>query len=192
MINKSTVSILPLSSVTVNSAPLGLLGLGLTALLFGVHLTGLFTVNSQVLATCMFYGGAGQILVGIMEWRRQHTFCAVTCTAFGLFWISLIALIILPEGHSGAAPQTTELVSYLAMWGLFSFIFLINAQVPLPLKLVFAGISGMILTLAAAISLASPALQILAGSFGLLAAVMALYAAMTPPLRQFFASTSKS
>ncbi|BCA80363.1 GPR1/FUN34/YaaH family transporter [Desulfuromonas sp. AOP6] len=191
MIDKSTVSILPLSSVSVNSAPLGLLGLGLSALLFGLHLTGLFVINSHILAACMFYGGVGQILVGIMEWRRQHTFCAVTCTAFGLFWISLIALIILPEGHSGAAPQTAELVSYLAMWGIFSVIFLINAQVPAPLKLVFAGMSGMILTLAVAISLPSPTLRILAGAFGLLAGSMALYAAMTPALRQFFASTSK-
>ena len=192
MIDKSTVSIIPLSSVSVNSAPLGLLGLGLTALLFGLHLTGLFNVNSQILATCMFYGGVGQILVGIMEWRRQHTFCAVTCTAFGLFWISLIALVILPEGQSAAAPKTAELVSYLAMWGLFSFVFLINAQVPAPLKLVFAGMSGMILALAAAIFLANPALQIIAGAFGLLAGSMALYAAMTPPLRQFFGSTSKN
>jgi len=191
MAERSAVSTIHLSGTAINTAPLGLLGLGLTALLFGLHYTRLIAVDARILGACMFYGGAGQILVGLMEWRRRHPFCAITCTAYGLFWISLIALIILPESSSGAAPQAAALVSYLVMWGLFTLILLFGSeQVQTVQKAVLAGLAGMILTLAAGIAFELPFFETVAGFFGMGSGLLALYGSMAHPLTKLLGKRS--
>ncbi len=187
MAQRTAASVIPMTQSAVNAAPLGMLGLGLTAVLFGLHYTGLLSIDSRILGACMFYGGAGQILVGLQEWRRQHLFCAMTCTAYGLFWISLIALIVLPESSLGAAPQVSALVSYLVMWGLFTLILFVNSEnIPRLFKAVLAALGGMILTLAVGFAFESPLCDTLAGFFGILAGILALYESLAIPLRKLF------
>ena len=119
-------SSLSLHDTTANPAPLGLLGFGMTTILLNLHNAGFFGFDAMILGMGIFYGGLGQILVGIMEWKKNNTFGATAFTSYGLFWLSLVALVILPKTGFGAAPQASAMVAYLSMWGLFSAVLFIG------------------------------------------------------------------
>ena len=83
--------------MTANPAPLGLLGFGMTTVLLNLHNAGFFALGSMILAMGIFYGGLAQIIAGIQEWKKNNTFGATAFTSYGLFWLTLVALLILPK-----------------------------------------------------------------------------------------------
>ena len=107
-----------------NPAPLGLLGFGLTTVLLNLHNSGLFQLDTMILAMGLAYGGLAQVIVGVMEYKKGNTFGTVAFSSYGLFWWSLVALIVLPKitfitGLN--APSNTAMAAYFFMWGLFTF-----------------------------------------------------------------------
>ncbi len=107
-----------------NPAPLGLLGFGMTTVLLNLHNTGLFPLDTMILAMGLAYGGLAQVIVGIMEFRKGNTFGTVAFTSYGLFWWSLVLLLVLPNNaiFTGlSAPTETAMAAYFFMWGLFTF-----------------------------------------------------------------------
>jgi succinate-acetate transporter protein len=109
-----------------NPAPLGLLGFGLTTVLLNLHNAGLFPLDTMILAMGLAYGGLAQVIVGIMEFKKGNTFGTVAFTSYGLFWWSLVLLIVLPKvtfltGINLMAPSPEALAAYFFMWGLFTF-----------------------------------------------------------------------
>ena len=59
---------------TANPAPLGLLAFGMTTVLLNLHNAGLYPIGSMILAMGIFYGGIGQIIAGVMEWKKKQHF----------------------------------------------------------------------------------------------------------------------
>jgi uncharacterized protein len=106
-----------------NPAPLGLLGFGLTTVLLNLHNAGLFGLDAMILAMGIAYGGLAQVIVGIMEFKKGNTFGTVAFTSYGLFWWSLVLLVLLPNigVFSGYLPSETAMAAYFFMWGLFTF-----------------------------------------------------------------------
>ena len=94
MENDETIKIRDLSG---NPAPLGLLGFGMTTVLLNVHNAGFFALGTPILSMGIFYGGIAQIIAGIMEWKKGNTFGTTAFTSFGLFWLTLVGLLILPK-----------------------------------------------------------------------------------------------
>ena len=82
--NESTTH---LKDTTANPAPLGLLGFGMTTVLLNLHNAGFYELNSMILAMGICYGGAAQIVAGIMEWRKGNTFAT---TAFLVLRLVLV------------------------------------------------------------------------------------------------------
>jgi len=108
-----------------NPAPLGLLGFGLTTVLLNLHNAGLFPLDTMILAMGLAYGGLAQVIVGIMEFKKGNTFGTVAFTSYGLFWWSLVLLLVLPNNtiFTGlSAPTETAMAAYFFMWGIFTFI----------------------------------------------------------------------
>jgi hypothetical protein len=107
-----------------NPAPLGLLGFGLTTVLLNLVNAGFIPIGSMILAMGLAYGGLAQVIVGAMEFKRGNTFGMVAFSSYGLFWWSLVALIILPNtsllGGIGASTGAA-MAAYFFMWGLFTF-----------------------------------------------------------------------
>jgi succinate-acetate transporter protein len=106
-----------------NPAPLGLLGFGLTTVLLNLHNAGVFPLDTMILAMGLAYGGLAQVIVGIMEYRNGNTFGMVAFSSYGLFWWSLVALLILPKSTifpGLAAPSDASMAAYFFMWGLFT------------------------------------------------------------------------
>lgn len=66
-------SVTQLRDTTGNPAPLGLLGFSMTTVLLNLHNAGFYELNSMILAMGICYGGAAQIVAGIMEWRKGNT-----------------------------------------------------------------------------------------------------------------------
>jgi uncharacterized protein len=106
-----------------NPAPLGLLGFGLTTVLLNLVNAGVFGLDTVILAMGLAYGGLAQVIVGIMEYRNGNTFGTVAFSSFGLFWWSLVGLILLPKSTvfpGLAVPSTSSMAAYFFLWGLFT------------------------------------------------------------------------
>jgi succinate-acetate transporter protein len=119
-------SITQIKDTTANPAPLGLLGFGMTTVLLNLHNAGYYELNSMILAMGICYGGAAQIIAGMMEWRKGNTFAATAFISYGLFWLSLVTSIVLTKLGWGASSNDTAMAAYLAMWGLFTFVMFIG------------------------------------------------------------------
>src|SRR5437588_11342001 len=90
-------SVTQLRDTTGNPAPLELLGFGMTTVLLNLHNAGFYELNSMILAIGICYGGAAQIIGGIMEWMKGNTFATTDFLSIGLFWLSLVMLMILAK-----------------------------------------------------------------------------------------------
>ncbi|RLF27724.1 MAG: hypothetical protein DRN01_01740, partial [Thermoplasmata archaeon] len=107
-------------NMLANPAPLGLMGFGMTTVLLNIHNAGVYALGSMILAMGIFYGGLAQIIAGILEYRKGNTFGVTAFSSYGLFWLTLVGLIIIPNVVPGInAPSSTAMASYLFMWGLF-------------------------------------------------------------------------
>ena len=105
---------------TANPAPLGLLGFGMTTILLNLHNAGLFPLSIMIAGMGIFVGGLAQIVAGIMEYRKNNTFGMTAFCAYGVFWLSLVAVWTFPSlGISGASSAFT-MGFYLVVWGLFT------------------------------------------------------------------------
>jgi succinate-acetate transporter protein len=120
----TTKEVKSMSEKLANPAPLGLLGFGLTTVLLNLHNAGFFPLDTMILAMGLAYGGLAQVIVGIMEFRKGNTFGTVAFTSYGLFWWSLVALLVLPSfSFTGiSAPPEVAMAAYFFMWGLFTFV----------------------------------------------------------------------
>jgi len=113
-----------MSEKLANPASLGLLGFGLTTVLLNLHNAGLFPLDTMILAMGLGYGGLAQVIVGIMEYKKGNTFGTVAFSSYGLFWWSLVILLLLPKFtlFTGlVAASETAMAAYFFMWGLFTF-----------------------------------------------------------------------
>jgi succinate-acetate transporter protein len=107
---------------TANPAPLGLLGFGTTTVLLNLANAGFISLTSMILAMGIFYGGMAQVFAGWMEWKKGNTFGTVAFTSYGLFWLTLVYLIVMPSWGGVTKADEGGMVAYLFLWGLFTFV----------------------------------------------------------------------
>jgi succinate-acetate transporter protein len=134
-----------MSEKLANPAPLGLLGFGLTTVLLNLHNAGLFGLDTMILAMGLAYGGLAQVIVGIMEFKKGNTFGTVAFTSYGLFWWSLVLLLVLPNNTifpGLSQPTDMAMAAYFFMWGLFTFtMFFGTLKTNRALQFVFASLA---------------------------------------------------
>jgi len=114
-----------MSEKLANPAPLGLLGFGMTTVLLNIHNAGFYPLGSMILAMGLVYGGLAQVIAGVMEYKKGNTFGTTAFTSYGLFWWSLVVLLILPGStlFTGIlVPGPEAMGAYLFMWGLFTLV----------------------------------------------------------------------
>ena len=161
-----------------NPAPLGLLGFGMTTVLLNMHNAGFFGMDGMILAMGVCYGGIAQIIAGIMEWRKQNTFGMTAFTSYGLFWLSLVGIIVLPELGWAAKPEAGAMAVYLLMWGLFTAVmFIATLKLNRALQIVFGLLTILFVLLAIGDITGNIAITRLAGFEGILCGFSAIYLA---------------
>jgi succinate-acetate transporter protein len=108
-----------------NPAPLGLAGFGLTTVVLSSINAGLLPGDTPnliavVVPLAFAFGGVGQIIAGILEYKNNNTFGTVAFTSYGLFWWWWAFL----QWTAGAgwikAPAANAVGVALLMWGVFT------------------------------------------------------------------------
>src|ERR1700751_2115499 len=121
--NESTTH---LKDTTANPAPLGLLGFGMTTVLLNLHNAGFYELNSMILAMGLCYGGAAQIVAGLMGGKEGNTFGTTGFFSSGFFWWSLVLLVLLPKWGYATPTNEQSLATYLVLWGVFTLVMFIG------------------------------------------------------------------
>ncbi|HSD36964.1 MAG TPA: acetate uptake transporter [Rhodocyclaceae bacterium] len=172
---------------TANPAPLGLLGFGMTTVLLNLHNAGLVELGTTVLAMGIFYGGICQVLAGLMEWKKGNTFGTVAFTSYGFFWLSLVAIIVLPKTGLTQASSATGMAAYLLMWGVLTFVLFIGSlKLNRATQFVFASLTVLFALLAGADLSGSEGLKTLAGWEGMICGASAIYLAAAQILNEIY------
>ena len=182
-----------MSEKLANPAPLGLLGFGLTTVLLNLHNAGLFPLDTMVLSMGLAYGGLAQVIVGIMEFKKGNTFGTVAFSSYGLFWWSLVALIILPKTtfFTGlSTPTDSAMAAYFFMWGLFTFaMFFGTLKKNRALQFVFLSLAILFFMLTARDLTDNATLATLTGIEGVIVGVSAIYLAIAEVLNEAHGKT---
>jgi succinate-acetate transporter protein len=181
-------SITQIKDTTGNPAPLGLLGFGMTTVLLNLHNAGFYELNSMVLAMGICYGGAAQIIAGIMEWRKSNTFAATAFISYGFFWLSLVTLIVLAKLGWGAPSDETAMAAYLAIWGVFTAVMFVGTlRLNLALQVVFGSLAILFFLLAVGdFTGASAGFKHATGYEGIFCGLSAMYAGLAQVLNELF------
>ena len=183
----STISI---KDTSANPAPLGLLAFGLTTVLLNLHNAGIFEMNSMILAMGIFYGGIAQIIAGIMEVKKNNTFGFVAFVSYGSFWLTLVALIVMPKLGWIPAASESAMVAYLIMWGIFTAIFFIGTlRISIALQIVFATLTILFFLLALGDFTGNVALKTFTGYEGIICGASAIYAGAGVLLNEVYGKT---
>ncbi len=177
-----------LKDSSANPGPLGLFGFGMTTILLNLHNAGIYEMNSMILAMGIFYGGIAQIIAGILESKKNNTFGMTAFISYGSFWLTLVALIVMPKLGWIPATSTEGMVAYLIMWGIFTFLLFIGT-LRLNRALQFVFLSLTILFFLLAYGDATGNLKTFTGYEGLICGASAVYTGIATLLNEVYGRT---
>lgn len=161
---------------TANPAPLGLLGFGMTTVLLNLHNAGFIGLGSMILAMGICYGGLAQVIAGVMEWKKGNTFGTVAFVSYGFFWLSLVALLVLPRLGMAEVTEPAAMGAYLLVWGLLTLVLLLaSLRTTVATVFVFASLLVLFILLAIADFSGSTVVKTIAGYEGLVCGLSAIY-----------------
>ena len=173
---------------TGNPAPLGLLGFGLTTVLPNLHNAGFYELNAMILAMGICYGGIAQVIAGMMEWKKGNTFATTAFISYGLFWLSLVAMILMTKFGWATASNEKAVAAYLFMWGLFTLVMFIGTlRLNRALQFVFASLALLFFLLAYGdYASASPGFKQFTGWEGIFCGFSAVYTGLAQVLNELY------
>lgn len=173
-----------------NPAPLGLMGFGMTTVLLNIHNAGFFPVSAMIMTMGIFYGGLAQVIVGIMCFKKGDTFGTTAFTSYGLFWLTLVFLWLLPAMGLAAPTEHAFMGLYLGMWGIFTlFMFFGSLKYCRAKQFVFASLTVLFFLLAARDLTGSALIGTIAGFEGIICGFSAIYFAMAQVLNETYGRT---
>lgn len=180
-------TIVSLKENTANPAPLGLLAFGMTTVLLNIHNAGFFEMNSMILAMGIFYGGLAQVIAGIIEAKKNNTFGLTAFISYGFFWLSFVGLVVMPKLGWIPKPDSTAVVSYLVMWGIFTFLlFFGTLKLSRALQFVFASLTILFFLLAIGDATGNESISHLAGYEGIICGASAIYTGIAQLLNELY------
>ena len=103
--------------------PLGLAGFAMTTFVLSAFNTNVLnpSMEAAVLPLALFYGGIGQLLAGMWEFRKGNTFGATAFSSFGAFWLAFYWLITYDAAHLAPAADAHKAVGlFLLSWAIFT------------------------------------------------------------------------
>jgi succinate-acetate transporter protein len=169
---------------TALPGPLGLLGFGMTTILLNLHNAGLFPMNAMILAMGIFYGGIAQLIAGQLEFKEGNSFGFLAFTSYGMFWLTLVFLILAPQWGIAAASEEA-MAWYLFLWGVFTlFMFMGTQKKGGVLRFVFASLTVLFVLLAVHAWTGIALIGKIAGWEGILCGASAFYLGMAELLKE--------
>ena len=187
----SNETVTKLLDTNANPAPLGLMGFGMTTILLNIHNAGFFGLSSMILATGIFYGGIAQVIAGIMEYRKNNTFGTLAFTSYGLFWLTLVGLWLIPgmfpDAKQAAAPNELAMAWFFVAWGVFTaYMFIGTLKLNRALQSVFGLLTILFFLLAIRDFGGGAIFGKIAGWEGILTGLCAVYAACAQTINEVY------
>lgn len=180
----------PVKDGIANPAPLGLCAFGMTTVLLNIHNAGFFEMNTMILAMGIFYGGLAQVIAGVIEAKKNNTFGLTAFTSYGFFWLSLVALLVMPKFGWGAAPSEGAMIAYLSIWGVFTLLlFFGTLRLNRALQFVFASLTILFFLLVAGDATGNADIKHLAGYEGIICGASAIYTGIANVLNEIYGKT---
>ena len=175
-----------------NPAPLGLAAFALTTFVLSMVNSGLVsdTAEPVVFGLALAYGGIGQLLAGMWEFKTGNTFGATAFSSYGAFWISFWALVTffvkdIPKDEVGAAVGL-----YLWAWGIFTgYMFIASLRTTAAVALVFFLLTVTFILLGIGNSGGNSSIVKAGGWVGLATALAAWYASFAQVINSTFGRT---
>lgn len=179
-----------IKDATASPGPLGLSAFGICTILLSSINAGIIPMDSVVLSMGLFYGGMTQILVGLMEARKGNTFGLVAFTSYGIFWVSFVAINVLP-GIGWMAPASEGgMIAFLLMWCLFTIIlFVATLKLNRLLQVLFGTLIVLFVLLIIGSYTGSGGIITMAGYEGIVVGLISLYAATAFLLNEIYGRT---
>jgi succinate-acetate transporter protein len=158
-----------------NPAPLGLSAFALTTFVLSVFNTGLISgTSAAVIGLALFYGGLGQLLAGMWEFRGGNTFGGTAFSSYGAFWMAF-----------GWAAQNNQLGNaslvgvFMLGWAIFTFLMLLGTlRTNLALIGVFLFLTLTFIALAISFFGGGSLWGNIGGWLGVITAILAWYTAL--------------
>jgi len=176
-----------IKDTTAKPAPLGLLGFGLTTVLLNIHNAGFYDLNSMILAMGIAYGGIAQIIAGAMEYKKGNTFATVAFSSYGLFWWSLVLLLVLPKMNLATAADPISLGAYLFMWGLFTLVmFFGTLKLTRGLQVIFLSLAVLFFLLSLGEFTGNGLITVIAGYEGIFTGASAIYVGLAEVINEVY------
>ncbi|HEX4701332.1 MAG TPA: acetate uptake transporter [Pseudonocardiaceae bacterium] len=104
------------AQTSADPGPLGLAGFAATTFVLMFVKVGIVdaAVVAAVLPLALFYGGLGQLLAGLLEYRRGNTFGTTAFCTYGAFWLGFVFYVWFfakdAGTHAGTAAGMFELM----------------------------------------------------------------------------------
>jgi len=168
--------------VPANPAPLGLFGFGLTTAVLSfinANLVGTAPATFPlVLGMAIGFGGLGQLIAGLWEFRTGNTFGAVAFCSYGGFWLSWFFLVNFDVAKLPPTGVNSALGLYLIAWGVFTAcLFLCTFASARALQLLFLLLAATFIVLGIGQSGAHTTIIHIGGFIGIATAAVAVYTA---------------
>jgi hypothetical protein len=165
------------------------MGFGMTTVLLNLLNAGILSSNGMgmILAMGIFYGGTAQIIAGILEYKKGNTFGTTAFCSYGLFWLSLVALLMLPTLGLAGIVDASSLGAYFVMWGIFTaYMFVGTLKMSRGLQTVFLTLAVLFFLLAAAEFTGIAVVKTIAGVEGIFCGASAIYVACAQVLNEVY------
>jgi succinate-acetate transporter protein len=169
-------------------APLGLSAFALTTFLLSLVNAGVIDAKAEpvVFGLALAYGGIGQFVAGLWEFRKGNTFGATAFCSYGAFWVSFWALSVFYAGKI-TADAGLAVGWYLIAWGIFTTLMLAaSLRTTGALVLLFALLAATFYVLGIAKIADSTGIGHLGGWLGVITALVAWYTALAGVLSSTF------
>jgi succinate-acetate transporter protein len=160
--------------------PLGLAAFAGTTFVLSIFNTNMANESGSavVIGLALFYGGIGQLLAGMWEFRKNNTFGAVAFTSYGAFWLSFGYLIRYTD-LTKATDVDQALGVFVLMWAIFTLYMTVAAlRVSGAVAVVFVLLTLTFTALAIGYFDVSSGWHHLGGYLGIATAIAAWYASM--------------
>lgn len=174
---RKAVAETPAVSGIADPAPLGLAGFAATTLVLSIVNAKWVdaSVVAVVLPLALFYGGLGQIIAGLLEYRRGNTFGTTAFSTYGAFWLAFAFYNWFFAKEAGTHANTATGL-FLLMFGIVTAYLAVAAmRISLAVLVVFVLLTLAFIILAiGALASSDPILQV-GGYVGILTALAAFY-----------------
>lgn len=96
------------------------MGFGMTTILLNLHNAGFFSSTVLFSQWVFFTAVSRRFSRACWNTKKGNTFGLTAFTSYGSFWLTLVAILLLPKMGLSDAPNAQFLGAYLGLWGVFT------------------------------------------------------------------------